>query len=59
MLTDADLMLQEPRPVIRTAGGRLRGTREAGVAGYLLKPCPKDLLLETVRRWAGTLPVSA
>jgi CheY-like chemotaxis protein len=33
--------------------------KEAGVAGYLLKPCPKDLLLETVRRWAGPLPVNA
>jgi CheY-like chemotaxis protein len=33
--------------------------QEAGVAGYLLKPCPKELLLETVRRWAGPLPVGA
>lgn len=33
--------------------------RDAGAAGYLLKPCSKDALLETVRRWAGTLPLSA
>lgn len=33
--------------------------QEAGVAGYLLKPCPKEVLLEAVRRWAGPLPVSA
>jgi len=33
--------------------------QEAGVAAYLLKPCPKDVLLETVRRWAGPLALSA
>ena len=33
--------------------------REAGVAGYLLKPCPKDKLIETVRHWAGPLALPA
>jgi len=33
--------------------------RDAGAAGYLLKPCPKDKLLETVRHWAGPLALPA
>ena len=33
--------------------------RDAGAAGYLLKPCPKDTLLETVRHWAGPLALPA
>jgi DNA-binding NarL/FixJ family response regulator len=36
-----------------------RRAAEAGAAGFLLKPCPKEVLLETVRRWAGPLPVGA
>ena len=57
MLTDADLMLQEPRPVIRTAGGRLRGTREAGVAVFRGIPFARPPIGEL--RFAAPQPAEA